>query len=239
MNALIKTEWRKLASTRTPRIALGGLLAFVMFMAFATMADVGRPDGTPAKEALELLILAPGLFTAIALLLFGAIGAAGEFQHRTITSTYLITPRRERVFAAKVAAYGILGAAVAAFAVVTAFPIGLATAAGNDVHVAGAGELIWLALGLILGGAAAGASGVAAGTMLRSQTTIVLVLLGWVTIGERMLGLPILPFNSYLTSIRLVGDNGPPAGVGAALTLAWTAALVTVAARRFVPRDVS
>lgn len=239
MNTLIQAEWRKLRSTRSPRIAIGGLLLLVAFMAFATMADVGLPDGTPATEARDMLTMAPGFFTAIALLVIGAIGAAGEFQHRTITATYLITPRRHRVFAAKVGAYAALGAGIAAIAVAISFPIALATAAGNDVHVASGGELGWLAIALLVSGACAGACGVAAGTMVRSQTTIVLAILGWVTIGERILGLPILPFNSLLTSIGMVGDGGPPASVGFVLMLAWTAAFVLVAQRRFVRRDIS
>ena len=240
MNTLIRTELRKVRSTRAPRNTIIGVLAFVAFLAFALMADVGSgARGTPASDAPDMLRLGPGLLVPIALLLFGAVGAAGEFQHRTITGTFLLTPKRGRVLAAKLWAYGLLGAGVAAVATAISFPISLMVASGNDVHVASGGELVGLALAIVAAGAAAAVCGVAAGMVLRNQTTAILGILGWVIVAERLLGLPVLPFNSLLTTVGLAGTDGPPASLGFAVLVAWSALLAAVSHRWFLARDIS
>ena len=46
-------------------------------------------------------------------LLIGIMVMAGEFRFNTITSTFLITPERKRVVAAKLAASSLVGIAIA------------------------------------------------------------------------------------------------------------------------------
>ena len=81
--------------------------------------------------------------------------------------------------------------------------------------------------------------GVAAGMVLRNQTTAILGVLGWVIVAERMLGLPVLPFNSLLTTVGLAGTDGPPASLGFAVLVGWSATLAAVSHRWFLARDVS
>ena len=55
------------------------------------------------------------------LLLFGAVGATGEFRHRTLAPAVLIAPDRLRLFAARTAAYALTALAVAVLMAVVTF----------------------------------------------------------------------------------------------------------------------
>ena len=123
MTALISTEWRKLLTTRGPLAALAGLLVLSVAVAVGGMGDIGSGTATETEDARELLVVGSGLFASLVLLVLGTLAATGEFQHRTAVTTYLITPRRGRVLAAKLIAHAIVGALVSAVLVAVTFPI--------------------------------------------------------------------------------------------------------------------
>ena len=123
MTRLIRTEWLKLATTRGPWAVITGVLALTALITPFAMADIGQGNASRAADAREALAIGPGFISVLMLLLIGALAAAGEFHHRSIVSTYLITPRRGRILAAKLIAHATLGAVVAAIGVAIAFPI--------------------------------------------------------------------------------------------------------------------
>ena len=55
-------------------------------------------------------------------LILGVLGMSGEFRHGTATPTFLVTPQRGRVVAAKVVAYALAGVALAAASAGVATP---------------------------------------------------------------------------------------------------------------------
>ena len=57
-------------------------------------------------------VMAAASSGGVMLLLIGILVMAGEFRHVTATATFLITPERRRVVAAKIAAAAIVGACV-------------------------------------------------------------------------------------------------------------------------------
>ena len=130
MIRLVRAEWTKLFTTR---VWLGLLLgACAMAGGFAALFTgfAGRtgndgqalPDiGTSAYEQAAFAVSANA---TVLLLILGIIGMTQEYRHRTATPTFLVTPRRGRVVAAKLLAYAL-----------AAVPVGLLVIATNVLVV--------------------------------------------------------------------------------------------------------
>ena len=241
MTRLIRTEWLKLATTRGPWAVITGVIALTALITPFAMADIGQGSASKAADAREALAIGPGFLSALMLLLIGALAAAGEFHHRSIVSTYLITPRRGRVLAAKLIAHAMLGAVVSAIGVAISFPIVLLMAQRQDLTVASNGHLVGVALAMVAVGALSALCGVAAGSILRHQTATIVVILVWTLLVEKLFGgffPPVLPFGAIMAAVGLAGDDGPSILASLALLSAW-AGVFTLAATRVVERDVT
>jgi hypothetical protein len=240
MTRLIRTEWLKLATTRGPWAVITGVIALTALITPFAMGDIRQSGAGQVTDAREALAIGPGFLSALMLLLIGALAAAGEFHHRSIVSTYLITPRRGRVLAAKLIAHATLGAVVSAIGVAISFPIVLLMARG-DFTVASNGHLVGLALAMVAVGALSAVCGVAAGSILRHQTAAIVVILVWTLLVEKLFGgffPPVLPFGAIMAGVGMAGEDGPGILASVALLSAW-AGVFTLAATRVVKRDVT
>jgi ABC-2 type transport system permease protein len=129
VTALIRSELRKITSTK---LWWGLLLGAVLFTAFsagftAGFAGVEPGPGQPASPPLdtpEAIRSAYGFAafggTYIFAMILGITGMTGEYRYQTITPTFLVSPRRSRVVSAKMTAhllvglvYGLVGVLVA------------------------------------------------------------------------------------------------------------------------------
>ncbi len=116
MIRLVRAEWTKLFTTRVwIGLLLGACVmvaAFaIFFTSFAGNPEAGIPDvGTPVYEDIALSTAANA---NILFLILGIIGMTQEYRHRTATPTFLTTPRRGAVVAAKLVAYALAAAAFA------------------------------------------------------------------------------------------------------------------------------
>ena len=128
MTQLVRAEWTKLFTTKVwIGLLLGACVMVagfaVLFTAFAGDAESGLPPvGTPQYEEVALATAANA---NVLFLILGIIGMTQEYRHRTATPTFLTTPRRGRVVAAKLAAYAL-----------AAVPFALLVVAVNYVVVA-------------------------------------------------------------------------------------------------------
>jgi ABC-2 type transport system permease protein len=190
MRQVIASEWRKLRTTPTMWWLLGATVvvaaggAILGFVA-ADMRDLAPGTGRGLQTGLHIV----GLSSTLAEVA-GIIGMAGEFRFGLADQTFLSTPRRGRVVAAKAIVYALAGAACgtlnAAVALVTAW-IWL-TAKG--VGLAFGQSLLWS----ILGGGVASAAlfallGVGIGALLRNQVvTIIAVLVVQTVVEPSILG---------------------------------------------------
>lgn len=98
----------------------GGLAGF--FGALATGAISTGAGGTPAIPEAVLPPIVYSLATAVGYifpLLIGTLLVTGEFRHKTLTPTFLATPRRSVALGAKVLAGIVMGVVYAAIAIVS------------------------------------------------------------------------------------------------------------------------
>lgn len=120
MIALVRAELRKYLSTRLAlgmaiaMVSLGALFSGLFGYFLATGSFV--PDGPPTSEIVSPLILARLVYTSgiqigyLLALIIGVLSIGSEFRHKTITGTFLATPRRSRVIVAKVIGLTIIAA---------------------------------------------------------------------------------------------------------------------------------
>ena len=125
MTRLVRAELPKLRTTRT---AYGlAALAAAGTAALVAGSAARRPAGQPALSAdsLPMLVPAPAQPLTLAALLLGILGMAGEFRHQTVTQTFLVTPDRGRVVAAKLVASPWHGIAMALASSAAVLAVGL------------------------------------------------------------------------------------------------------------------
>lgn len=70
------------------------------------------------------------------------LSSAGEWTHRTVQTTYLAVPRRDRVTAAKYAASALLGAAIATVVVATTYAVAAVSAPADFSWARAAGWVL-------------------------------------------------------------------------------------------------
>jgi ABC-type transport system involved in multi-copper enzyme maturation permease subunit len=149
MIRLIRIELLKLRTTRLSYGLLGLAAGLTAFDAVLRAARAGHGSVAPLNTAagLSSVLTVTGYGMLLSLVL-GVTVASGEFRHHTATFTYLATPDRTRVLAAKAVAavgaglvFGVVGSAVTS-------GIGLAFVAALGV---GLGSLIRSQLAVVIG----------------------------------------------------------------------------------------
>lgn len=251
MMRLVTAELFKL---RTTRMYLGllaaatGLVVVVTGLHFLLAGDAsltiqGAAETITTQADLRSVLDVSGV-AALFTLILGATAIAGEDRHHTIATTFLLTPQRSKVLAAKVVGYVIAGVVfgliVEAAAAVVAF--GWLAATGASIPF-GSTVVAGLALAPIATGLAAG-FGVGVGAAVPNQLGAVLVSIGWVMVVEQLLtGLVPesagwLPFAG--AGVAISGQEsqlGTVGGIG--LFLAYMLAVVTVGMQVTRRRDIA
>jgi len=118
MKALLHAELLKLRTTRTFVTLVSATLALSLVVVGLTtiLAD----DFTHSSVRETFTFDFSGLF----ILLLGVTGMAGEWRHRTITSSVLASPDRVRLLAAKVISYAVAGIVLSLIVTVSLMALG-------------------------------------------------------------------------------------------------------------------
>jgi ABC-2 type transport system permease protein len=162
---------------------LGLILLAVLLHGFGLAAeDLGS---TPR----QLMVLGRGeLLAALFAALLGALSITSEIRHGTIRATFLVTPWRTRVIAAKVwvstligTGFGLVGGAVAAAAGTAAL-----RARGIDVQL-DQGDYVLLVVGSSAAAALWAAIGVGVGAIVRNQVPTLIGICAWLLFVEELL----------------------------------------------------
>ena len=170
MNAL-RSEWLKLVSVRTTWALLGTMvllegLAAGLLTGLADVEDLRRRD--IATIAIGTKVAIVFMFT------LGALLATNEFRHGTANSTFVVTPRRERVIAAKLAVGLVIGIVGALLYIAVNAGLGLSILSSRAIDVdadVAVNTYVGVGVGLVLGCL----FGVALGALLRNQILTVVV----------------------------------------------------------------
>jgi len=171
VTTLLRAELLKLRTTRTflalVAAALGlSLLVVVLAAALAKNAT---------EEDVHDLFTSD--FSGLFIVLLGVTGMAGEWRHRTITSTVLAAPDRVKLLAAKVASYAIAGAVLSFVVTVALMVAGTIVLAARDQPTLGIVDLADILWRNLATAAYFGALGVCVGALVRNQVIGIVGLL--------------------------------------------------------------
>jgi ABC-2 type transport system permease protein len=241
---LVAAEWLKL---RTTRLLLGMIPTAVAISVAAVAGSVLATDraGIPLASTGGIRRVLPITGTgALFVLIVGILIAAGEYRHRTAADTFLTTPRRHHVAAAKMVVGASLGVAVGAITSLAC--VGVAALLYNVIGATfpiGNAE-VWLTLaGTLAYTTLFGVLGAALGTLLRNQVLAVAGALGWIAIVEHILVNLAPDVGKWLPAAAgqaivrtpLDGLLSPLGGV--AVLLAYTIAIAFAGVRVAASRD--
>lgn len=222
MPRLIAGELHKLFATRLWMWLLLAAMAITALYASLQIAFSDDPDTwtlpLSTADGQQTLFAAAASAASPLVAVLAAIGITGEYRHRTVTTTFLATPHRGRVIAAKLITYGLVGVgyALACTVVVTAIAVPWLANKSVDLSLAGNGLPATIA-----GGIAAVALyaliGVGLGALLREQVATVVGLLIYLFVVEAILtNIPALddwtrylpgPADNALTGIALTNQQ--------------------------------
>jgi ABC-2 type transport system permease protein len=185
MLAMIRSEFRKLGTVRGPWL----LLAAGPLLVVAGISGLAESGGNLASPATQVKAFGHVGLAALVTLVFGMLAVAGEYRYGGITDTFLSFPRRGRILAAKLAVYGLAGAAAGLAAAVTAIGTTAAwCAARNDsFHLWSAGSWRTIAGGVAVNIAFA-VIGTGLGALIRNLALAVAVALAWIAVIEGIAG---------------------------------------------------
>lgn len=172
------SELRKMRSTRTNLGLLTGMIALTLLTVLINGFVLGAAELRGHDN--QHTLLSAGTNGALFAALIGVMAITSEFRHGTIRSTFLVTPDRNRVIAAKVIASLLMGIVFGLVAIWLSFGIGYAILAGRGIDFAlDTNHVLLLMLGTLLMTALWAALGVGLGAVVTNQVFAVIGVIVW------------------------------------------------------------
>jgi ABC-2 type transport system permease protein len=240
----LRNEILKLRTVRGPLLLLAAGQLVVIAGAsglFVSGADIADPT-TPLRAVAHA-----GLVSIFSLIL-GIVGMAGEYRHKTVTDTFLGTPRRRRVVADKLVVYAAAGVAVGLVSSVVSTTVTALWMSGKGGSLDLADPAVWRTLaGCVVWNACFAAIGVGLGALIRNVVGAIAVALAWIALVEGIVNQLLgdlgkwLPFASGVALEDIPAANVqqlPPWGGGLVLAT-YAVVFAAVAVSTTVRRDVS
>lgn len=171
MSALLQAELLKLRTTRTFFALVGASLALSLLVV-VLVALIG--DDFTKKDVRDLFTAD---FTGLFIILLGVIGMAGEWRHRTITSTVLAAPNRLRLLTAKMLSYAAAGVVLSLIVTLTIMVVGTVILSARGAETAATADLFDVLWRNLLVAGLVGALGVGIGAVIRNQIVAIVGVL--------------------------------------------------------------
>jgi len=266
MAGAVKAEFRKFFTTRMWwGMAIGVFLAGALFAVVYALLVPGRSQGGPGGPKFPSLdnttmvstVYTAGLSLAYLLtLVVGVMSIGSEYRHKTVTSTFLSTPKRVRVMVAKVTSLLGIGVFYGLVFLLGSVGVGGATIAIKGFSPVPETGPIARALGLsllVLG--LWSLVGLGAGILIPNQVAAILIAVGAAWIVEPLLGFllglfswgqTIVPYMPSQATSAMVGQVNTSSTVhllswwaGALVLVAYAAVLAGIGSMLTVRRDVT
>lgn len=245
MNTLIRTEVLKLRTVRSPWL----LLVASPLLVIAGISGAVNSSKDPLDASLQSQALAHVGLTSIFTLVFGILVIAGEYRHKTITDTYLSTPARGRIIAAKLFVSAVLGLASGVVSTLVGLGVAAAWWQGKGATFAWSSSAMWTTIGGgVLWNAAFAAVGVGIGALVRSLVGAIALALAWIALVEGIVGQLVgnlarwLPFNAGqalgAATKPMISDDLLPRWGGGVVLAVYTLLFAVLAVVTSVRRDV-
>ena len=231
----------ELIKVRTTRTAVS-FAAAALLLSVATVVLVSLIDD-PATVRDKRDAIGYGGWIAVLGLIYGAVGATGEFRHRTLAPAVLIAPDRWRLVIARMLAYGITAALGSVVIGAITFAVGIPLLNADPGPSMDGIDYLGVVVGAILASFMCAAIGVAVGTLIRNQVAAQVGLLLWIFVAEPLTTIPDEDIVDYTlgesTGVLSAGGNaeGPMLHAGIVLTV-WLLALATAGTLLDRRRDV-
>ena len=242
MTTLIANEFIKLRTTRAHIYLLAAQLA-VVAAAVSGVVVSGIDLRSPGAERTVLAHVGPSF---IFVLVLGILAVAGEYRDGTITDTFLATPRRARVYGAKVIAYAGVGFTAGVLSAITAVTVAaIAYAAGGSSLNPGAAGVWQTLVGGVLFMTLCCVIGVAVGALITNVGASIAAALAWTALVEVTMYSLVGDLSKWLPVASGFGLNNAPQmntlsqPLGGLVFAGYALALTALGAVAIVRRDVS
>lgn len=244
MSSQIRAELLKIRSTRTTIGLALGMIALILLVGLLAGLLTKAAHLTSSQDQLGLLAF--GSFASVFSALAGLMLITSEYRYGTIRPTFLFTPRRSQVLAAKLAAGLLAGLAFGIAGEALGFGIGYAIFDARGIpYTPGTGQTALVLGGTVAASALWGAIGVGLGAIVRNQVGAIVALLAWGFVVENLLFAFVpsvgrfAPGNAENGLFGLTGKHLLGTAAGAATLIVWTAALAATGATLATRRDVN
>lgn len=266
MGPAVRAELMKFFTTRlwwgmAAGIFLAGAIFALLFGFLLTSdaAGAGGAGGIPTGDETQV---ASSVYTAgisigyLLMLAIGVISIGSEYRHHTISSTFLVQPRRWRVMAAKVVSLLVIGALYGALSLVGSVAAGAVSLTINDADPFPSVDILrTLALSLLVLGLWA-LIGLGIGILIPNQIAALMIGVGVAWVVEPIAGLllrswdfgndhlvkfmPTEATNAVLDAVVSTPDSVRLEWWAGALTLAaYATVLAGIGSLLTIRRDVS
>ncbi len=246
MKAFLRAELLKQRSTRT---GLGLFTAMLGLVLLAVLLHSLLPAEDLTNAHTQLMVFGRGEFLgALFAALLGALSITAEIRHGTIRPTFLVTPRRGRVIAAKVVTSVMIGAGFGLIAGGVAAAVGTAALRARGIEVLlDEGDYALLVLGAAVAAALWAAIGVGVGALVRHQVPALIGICAWLLFVEGLLAGDLVGLGDvgrFLPGAAALAISGQEPGtllapaVGALLLALYAAAAALAGSLATSRRDV-
>ena len=239
MSALLRGELSKTLTTRTLFAFLAAVVGFSLLNAVIIAAASGTLHSVSEKEeALSCLPILP--------FVWGLVGAAGEYRHRTAAPAALVARHgRGTLLLARLSAYAVTGLGLGALATVASVALGLPLLSDQPGPVLGLAQIGSVVAGNLAACVLSAVMGAAIGALVRNQivgVVIVLVLNFAVVplVATAQEGLANLtPFGASSVLSGMTHDTTLSVAAAGAVLALWTVVVAGMAVASERRRDVA